>query len=79
MLTDEQRTNNEKIAAAERRRYRAACKVRCLEANLTRIDPQEFDQLMDQLEAAREEAKAAFYEWSALQNSGVKLHDLREV
>ena len=76
MLTDEQRANNEKIAAAERRRYRASCKVRCLEANLTRIDPQEFDQLMDQLKAAKEEAKAAFCEWSALQNQGGKSRGL---
>lgn len=55
--------NCEKIAAAERRRYRAECKVRCLEANRERIDPREFDQL----EAAQEEARAAFREWCALQ------------
>ena len=59
--------SREKITAAERRRYRAECKVRCLEANLERVDPREFDQLMDQLEAAQEEARAAFSEWCALQ------------
>ena len=55
MMSNEQR---EKILNAERRQYRAACKVRCLEANLTRITPQEFDQLMTQLEAAKAEAQA---------------------
>ena len=66
MMSNEQR---EKILNAERRQYRAACKVRCLEANLTRITPQEFDQLMTQLEAAKEEVRAAFLEWCTLQNA----------
>lgn len=62
----------EKIAALERRRYRAECKVRCLEANLARIDPREFDLLMDQLEAAQDEVKAAGRELCALQSQDVK-------
>ena len=39
-----------------RRHYRAVCRVRCLEAALTRIDPSDFDALMDQLEDVRQEA-----------------------
>ena len=49
----------QELKDAERRRYRAACRVRCLEASLDRIDPAEFDQMMDQLEAAIVEAQTA--------------------
>lgn len=40
---------------AERQRYRACCKVRCLEASLDRIDWSEFEAVMNELEAARAE------------------------
>lgn len=67
MLKPKTDNRAEKIAALERRRYRAECKVRCLEANLDRIDPREFDLLMEQLEAAQEDAKAACLALCALQ------------
>ena len=35
-----------------RRQYRMACRIRNLEASLDRISPNEFDRVMDQLEAA---------------------------
>lgn len=57
----------EKIAALERRRYRAECRVRCLEANLDRIDPQEFDVLMDSIEAAQAEMRDAYFALLSLQ------------
>ena len=38
-----------------RRQYRAACRIRNLEASLDRISPNDFDRVMDQLEAARTE------------------------
>ena len=44
---------------AERRRYRAACRVKMLEAQLDRIGPEEFDQLMEQIEAAQAEVYEA--------------------
>lgn len=44
---------------AEFRVYRARCRLRCLEANLDRIDFDQFDDLMAQLEAARAELQAA--------------------
>ena len=44
---------------AEDRIYRARCRVRCLEANLDRIDYEEFDSLMAQIESARVELRAA--------------------
>lgn len=47
------------IQEAERQRYRAQCRVRCLEANLDRIAPEEFEPLMASLEAARVELEAA--------------------
>lgn len=45
---------------AEKRVYRARCLVRCLEANLDRIEPEQFDELMARLESAREELHSAF-------------------
>ena len=45
--------------AAEMRLYRAQCRIRCLEANLDRVDPDQFDALMAQLEAAQTELSAA--------------------
>lgn len=44
---------------AELRVYRAQCKLRCLEANLDRIDYEEFDELMSAIEATRAELHAA--------------------
>lgn len=44
---------------AELRVYRARCRLRCLEANLDRIDFDQFDDLMAQIEAARAELQAA--------------------
>jgi len=50
---------SQEVKDAERRRFRAECKLRCLEANLDRITPVEFDGLMDQIEAAQEELRTA--------------------
>lgn len=47
------------LQEAEKRRFRAECKLRCLESNLDRISPAEFDALMDQIEATQEELYAA--------------------
>ena len=44
---------------AELRIYRARCRVRCLEANLDRIDYEEFDNLMTRIELARAELRDA--------------------
>jgi|GEM_PF-5011660 len=43
------------LKEAERLTYRAQCRVRCLEANLDRIDPKDFEPLMESLEKARQE------------------------
>lgn len=51
----------EELKEAERRRYRAECKLRCLTAALDRVDPAEFDGIMAQIEATREELYAAGY------------------
>lgn len=51
----------EEKKAAELRVYRARCLLRCLEANLDRINPEQFDELMTRIEAARNELSAAFY------------------
>ena len=48
----------EELKDLSRRHYRAVCRVRCLEAALTRTDPSDLDVLMDQLEAARQEVYA---------------------
>lgn len=45
--------------AAELRLYRAKCLLRCLESNLDRIDPEQFDELMSQIEATRMEIFSA--------------------
>lgn len=50
---------SEERKEAEWRRYRAECKLRCLEANLDRITPEEFDTLMEQIAAARAELSDA--------------------
>lgn len=44
---------------AELRVYRARCRLRCLEANLDRIDLDQFDELMVQIESARMELHEA--------------------
>lgn len=54
---------------AERRVYRARCLVRCLEANLDRIDFDQFDDLMVRLEAAYAELHAAAIARASLNRS----------
>ena len=49
----------QELKEAERRRYRAACRVTMLEAKLSRIDPVDFNWLMDALEAAQAEVYEA--------------------
>mgnify|MGYP007063294583 CR=1 FL=1 len=46
----------QELKEAEQRRYRAVCRV---EAQLDRIGPEEFDQLMEQIEAAQAEVYEA--------------------
>lgn len=58
-MTDDYISARLELENAERIAYRAACKVRCLEANLTRIEPEDFDRLMDELETARSEVSTA--------------------
>jgi hypothetical protein len=41
-----------------------------LEANLDRIDPEQFDELMIQIEAARNELSAAVYADLSVQSTG---------
>jgi len=43
------------LKEAQREWYRAECKRRCLEAHITRIDPEEFDEAMASLESAAAE------------------------
>ena len=50
---------SDELKEAERRRYRAECKVRCLTANLDRTEPGNFDALMSQIEAAQKELQDA--------------------
>lgn len=50
-----------KLREAERLLYRAQCRVRCLEANLDRIAPEDFEPLMESLEAAQQEVTDAGY------------------
>ena len=49
----------QELQEAEWRRYRALCRVKMLEAQLDRIGLEEFDQLMEQLEAAQMEVDEA--------------------
>lgn len=51
----------QELKEAERQCYHAACRVKMLEAKLDRSDPSEFDQLMDQLDAAYSEMWRAGY------------------
>jgi hypothetical protein len=53
---------SEAYRAAEQRRYRAACLVRCLESSLDRINPEDFERVMLQLEAAQAELHTAVQE-----------------
>ena len=62
---------SDELKEAERRRYRAECKVRCLTAALDRTPPEGFEALMAQIEAAQKEFESAiaykfkrFCEWS---------------
>lgn len=57
----------QELQEAERRRYRAACRVRCLESSLDHINPSEFNRVMDQLEAAIVEVQIAGEEVFRLQ------------
>lgn len=43
------------LEEAERQRYRAVCKVRCLESGLDRIEYEQFDEVMAMLEEAKAE------------------------
>ena len=45
----------DELKELSRRHYRALCRVQNLEAAITRTDPNDFDNLMDQLELARQE------------------------
>ena len=71
MMKPETADYAEKLRTLERRRYRAECEARCLEAHLTRIDPKEFDWLMTRLEAVQEELRTIFFERCALQSREV--------
>jgi len=51
----------QEVKEAEKRLYRANCRVRCLEAALDRCDPEDFDDLMAQIEEAQEEVWKASY------------------
>ena len=46
--------DSEELKDAKRVHYRAVCKLRCLTAALDRTDPEDFDDLMVQIEAAQE-------------------------
>ena len=68
-------TWSEEPKAAERLRYRAECKVRCLTSALDRVEPTGFDALMNQIEAAQTELQAAgehklecFWRWFSAKN-----------
>lgn len=50
------------LREAERRCYRLQCLIHCLESNLERIPPEEFEPLMDKIEAAYEEMDVAIYQ-----------------
>ncbi len=50
---------SDELKEAERQRYRAYCKVRCLEASLDRTDWSEFEAVMAELELARAEGHKA--------------------
>ena len=52
------------LKEAEQRRYRAVCWLKMLEAQLNRISPEEFDQLMEQIEAAQAEVYEAGLEFT---------------
>ena len=54
----------QELKEAEQRRYRAVCRVKMLEAQLDRIGPEEFDQLMEQIEAAQAEVYEAGLEFT---------------
>lgn len=49
----------QEVKDAEIRLYRAKCRARCLEAALDRCDPEDFDNLMTQIEDAQKEVWAA--------------------
>ena len=56
---------SEACRSAEWRRYNAECRIRCLEAGLERIDPDDlgtFERTMKQLSAAQEDLAAAVRE-----------------
>ena len=56
---------SEACHSAEWRRYNAECRIRCLEAGLERIDPDDpeaFERIMNQLSAAHAELSAAAQE-----------------
>ncbi len=63
------------LREAERRCYRLQCLIHCLESNLARISPEEFEPLMDKIEAAHEELEIAAYQKLIL-TQGKTLHGL---
>lgn len=50
--------DSQELKELKRRYDRAVCRVKCLEANITRIDYREFDTLMDELEKAQADVHA---------------------
>ena len=60
-------TLSPELQEAERQCYRAQCRVRCLEANLDRITPDEFEPLMAALEVANIELEAAIRQMISVQ------------
>lgn len=47
------------LKALARQAYRRQCRVKNLEAAVSRVDPREFGELMDELELAIEDCRAA--------------------
>lgn len=48
----------DELKELNRKRYRAICRVRNLEASIKRVSPYEFDAVMDELEQAQEQVQA---------------------
>lgn len=54
--------NSPELLEAERQHFRAECKLRCLTSALDRTNPEDFDVLMVQIEAAKDELQSAWTE-----------------
>ncbi|MGM9593140.1 MAG: hypothetical protein ACI3U8_02185 [Candidatus Onthomonas sp.] len=61
MVYEDEKALREALEEAEQQRYRAVCKVRCLESSLDRIEYERFDEIMSKLEEARAEVRQAGY------------------